>query len=280
VRTTLRSALIEAGIEATIKEIEGDFASPTLLIGGVDVTGAASCDLPSCRLDLPTREQILTALRRDEPLEGSMTGGVSTELDAVRQAIATNPTFDGGDRDLVLAAYNALADGQRLSIASLARNLERTTTEVQATIDLCEVRFDDEAIVGFGGLSVLPTRHAFDVRGRRLYTWCAWDPFFIAPILGDDARVESSCPVTDQPVGLTVGPAGPRDVTPPTAVLSMLVPNERCTADLVTNFCGNVLLFTTAEAGRAWTEQHPGTFVIGIDDAFELGKMLVRQRAG
>jgi hypothetical protein len=44
-----------------VQELEGAFASPTLLVDGVDVTGRPAVSEPSCRLDLPTREQILAA---------------------------------------------------------------------------------------------------------------------------------------------------------------------------------------------------------------------------
>jgi Ni,Fe-hydrogenase III small subunit len=62
VRATVNAALITAGIEATIEEIEGIVASPTLLIDGVEVIGATFHDAPSCRLDLPTEEDVLVAL--------------------------------------------------------------------------------------------------------------------------------------------------------------------------------------------------------------------------
>jgi len=62
VRATVDAALITAGIEATIEEIEGVFASPTLRIDGVAVNGGPFHDAPSCRLDLPTEEDVLVAL--------------------------------------------------------------------------------------------------------------------------------------------------------------------------------------------------------------------------
>jgi hypothetical protein len=52
----------ETGLSAAVEEVEGPFASPTLLIDGIDVTGRAVGPGPSCRLDLPEAEQILAAL--------------------------------------------------------------------------------------------------------------------------------------------------------------------------------------------------------------------------
>jgi hypothetical protein len=63
VRTTVRNALATTNIEAIIEEVEGPYASPTLLVNGHDVTGASSHDATSCRLNLPTEAQVLTALK-------------------------------------------------------------------------------------------------------------------------------------------------------------------------------------------------------------------------
>ena len=62
VRATLRSSLAKASAPVVVEEIEGSYPSPTLLIDGIDVTGRSLEPDASCRLDLPTEEQILTAL--------------------------------------------------------------------------------------------------------------------------------------------------------------------------------------------------------------------------
>jgi hypothetical protein len=68
VRRLLRSCLAELGIEATLVEREGTHPSPTLLIGGRDVMGGApSVEGSACRLDIPTRDDILRALQRSAP---------------------------------------------------------------------------------------------------------------------------------------------------------------------------------------------------------------------
>ncbi len=67
VRATAEACLREAGIAAAVRERPGPFASPTLLVDGTDVvTGAAAQTPASCRLDLPTRSQILSALEQSK----------------------------------------------------------------------------------------------------------------------------------------------------------------------------------------------------------------------
>jgi len=47
-----------------VEQLEGPYPSPALLIDGADVTGKPLVQQPSCRLDLPTEEQIMAALAR------------------------------------------------------------------------------------------------------------------------------------------------------------------------------------------------------------------------
>lgn len=69
VRATLHECLRHTGIDAPVRERQGSFPSPTLVINGIDVArGTAPGSGVSCRLDLPTHDQIHAALthsRRD-----------------------------------------------------------------------------------------------------------------------------------------------------------------------------------------------------------------------
>jgi hypothetical protein len=62
VRELLRTCLNRHGINVEVVEQVGDFPSPTVLVDGIDVTGAPVGTGARCRLDLPTEEQLLAAL--------------------------------------------------------------------------------------------------------------------------------------------------------------------------------------------------------------------------
>jgi hypothetical protein len=64
VRALLDRSLARAKVQADLSELEGDYPSPTLLIEGADVTGRNPEMTASCRIDLPTEEQIVAALKR------------------------------------------------------------------------------------------------------------------------------------------------------------------------------------------------------------------------
>lgn len=59
----LESCLAEADVSDPVEVLVGDYPSPTLLIGGIDVaTGQPVSGQPRCRMDLPSRSQIRAAL--------------------------------------------------------------------------------------------------------------------------------------------------------------------------------------------------------------------------
>ena len=62
VRKNLRECLDQYGVDALIEELEGPYPSPTLLVGGRDITEHPHGVGPACRLDLPSRDQISRAI--------------------------------------------------------------------------------------------------------------------------------------------------------------------------------------------------------------------------
>ena len=62
-RQLLRDCLGELGLGASITETEGDHPSPTILVDGRDVMGPPASTTAACRLDVPTRDRVLAALR-------------------------------------------------------------------------------------------------------------------------------------------------------------------------------------------------------------------------
>ena len=62
VRQDLRECLDQYGVDTLIEEVEGPYPSPTLLVGGRDVTERLPGVGPACRLDLPSRDATSRAI--------------------------------------------------------------------------------------------------------------------------------------------------------------------------------------------------------------------------
>lgn len=64
-RQLLRSCLVDLGLtNIPVDDREGYYPSPSIIVNGNDVIGAPPNAAASCRLDLPTRERVMSALQQ------------------------------------------------------------------------------------------------------------------------------------------------------------------------------------------------------------------------
>lgn len=69
-----------------------------------------------------------------------------------------------------------------------------------------------------------------------------------------------------------------RSISPPGAVLSFLRREHAFDADTIISFCHFVHFFRDRGAARDWTAQHQDTFVLSIEEGFEIGRATNRAR--
>ena len=207
--------------------------------------------------------------------------------DLVSDLLARLPTMTGEEQRLGLEIYHQLAYGEPVRSAGLAEALGVPTSTVDELLNhpnlKCLTYTDPQGeIIGFGGLAVREMPHRLKVDSRTLYTWCAWDSLFIPGILGLEAEVESPAPGSTARVRLNVAPDRVKGVQPRSAVMSFLLPSAQTfQADALkamASFCHYIFFFPDRETAGAWTGRHPGTTVISVPDAFELGRQMVAAR--
>jgi alkylmercury lyase len=198
-------------------------------------------------------------------------------LEALAESLAG--TFPGcDDAPLARALLRELADGEPVTPRTLAAVADRDQREVsEALMRWPNVRRDEHGRVeAFGGLSLRPTKHRFEVAGRQLYTWCAWDTLFLPALLDEPAQMNSTCPATGAAVRLTVVPDRVLASHPQDVRVSFPPAGQASTADIVESFCCHVHFLAGEDAATEWVRRHAGTFVLDLDDAFELGRLSAR----
>lgn len=174
-----------------------------------------------------------------------------------------------------LQLYRLLAEGRPVSHDRLARALDLPIQRVETTLRQWPGVYEDDAgsIVGYWGLALSETDHRFEVGGQRLYTWCAWDSLWIPELLQTTARVESTCPATGSKIRLTVTPQGIEQLDQAQAVMSFVAPDSsKVRENPILHFCHYVYFFSSLEIGERWLTEHPGTFLLSMEEAFELGR--------
>ena len=203
------------------------------------------------------------------------------------ELLARLPTMTGEEQRLGLEIYRQLTEGEPVLKSDLAEALEAPTDTVDELLghaNLKSLTYTDKQgrIIGFGGLAVRDMPHRFQVDGRTLFTWCAWDSLFIPSIIQLEAEVDSPVPEGRARVRLRVAPDRVKDVQPRTAVMSFLLPSAQTfQADALkamASFCHYIFFFPDRETAAAWTRSHPDTTVISVPDAFELGRRMVSAR--
>ncbi len=195
----------------------------------------------------------------------------------VDRIVAVRPTETHDERMFGLTLYRLLAKGSPITAADLAEALSLTPDEADRMIDLFAdflQRNEDGEVVGFGGLSVVPTKHAFNIPGVNLYTWCAWDTLFIPEIIGKTAEVVSTSPVTGRTITLTISPDGITSADPEGTALSLVVPDlDDLRQDVRASFCGRVHFFGAIDEAREWARARPGAYVATLEQADRLGRL-------
>lgn len=197
-----------------------------------------------------------------------------TPLDLDVLAAELAETFPGrSDAPLARVLLGALVDGQPVTAARLAEAAGRRHSDVQSAVDgWRNVEYDAHgAVVAFSGLSLIPTSHRFDVGGRELFTWCAWDTLFLPALLDRSAQVRSSCLFTDAPVELSIDPGGVRHADP--SGLRVTFPDRAHTsaADIRGSFCCHVHFVAGNEAAERWSAENPAGYLLDLPDAYALG---------
>jgi len=189
-------------------------------------------------------------------------------------------TFPGSDgAPLALALLDELAKGDPVSASRLAAAVEHDEADLTAALHRWpNVHYDQLGrVVAFAGLSVTPTEHRFEVAGRQLYTWCAWDTLFLPSLLGQEARVASACPVTGTHVRLTIGPDGVQTAEPASLQMSFPAPASTDISDIIASFCCHVHFLAGQNAADRWLADNQDGLTLSLADAVELGRLATQQ---
>jgi alkylmercury lyase len=201
------------------------------------------------------------------------------QLDEVADAIARAfPRLSPAEQRISIATYRCLAQGRPAGIAAIASEAQVDASQVEAAIRRWQGRIyldDSGAVIGYSGLTLSKTRHRLRLNGcdHPLYTWCAWDTLFIPMLLGSEAKVESECPVSGQPISLRVTRRGVDAASHPAPVVSFVTPQQgKIEQDVIRNFCHFVHFFASAANGERWAAGHPETFLLSLAQAWELGR--------
>jgi len=199
----------------------------------------------------------------------------ASSVDAIDAALAAaTPALDEGARRLTAAVVRLLAAGEPVSVPAAAAGAGMPASRAgQLLRSWPGVFWDDRGqVTGFWGLALAPMPHRIRRAGTGLHAWCAWDPLFLAQVIGD-LQVATADPVSGEAINYHLADNGAiTAASHPHTVLSFLSPGRPWDDEVMTTFCHYVWHFTGPATAQRWIAAHPGTFVLSLDDATELAR--------
>ena len=184
------------------------------------------------------------------------------------------PRLNDVEERISLGLYRLLAKGEPVPADLVAEVADMSVDAVKSTLGSWYGVQRDSAgrVTGYWGLTIAPTRHRLRVDNRTLFTWCAWDTLFLPQLLDATAVVQSQCPVSGDPVSLEISPAGYRWQSDAPLLVSFVLPEQAAVeADVVSSFCCHVHFVHGPAAGERWMARNPGTFLLTLEEAWQLG---------
>jgi alkylmercury lyase len=205
-----------------------------------------------------------------------------TLADALRAWASCDLCGSGTERVAQLRIHvktvRALAAGRPLSPATYAAAVGLALEQVPAVFArfrAAGLEFDDEGNLVGAALTLRATPHRFHLADLQLFAWCSLDTLFLPGLLEAPAQIESSCPVTGEPIRLRVTPDRVESYLPTTTVLSIVLPGISCSTDRagpLSCVCSQMLFFAHRTAAQTWMRDRPGLAVLSVEDAFELAR--------
>ena len=185
------------------------------------------------------------------------------------------PEINNEQQQLSLSLYRSLALGKPVAIEQLQKLTGLAAEFINQNLQSWPgVFFDDnKSVIGFWGITTRETPHRLNVNGQISYAWCAWDSLFIPALLAETVQVSSLCPVTKRKIELEISPDRAKVIGDKPLYVSFLILDEAgMKEDIVAKFCHFVYFFDSKSVAEQWLSEHPGTFLLSLDDAFSIGK--------
>ncbi|MCI0709555.1 MAG: hypothetical protein L0154_05265, partial [Chloroflexi bacterium] len=174
-----------------------------------------------------------------------------------------------------------LSEGEPVSAERYAAEVNLPVGQIQEGFKQARMsgaEFDEDGNLIGNALTLKPTRHHFNVDDKQLYAWCSLDTLFLPGLIGKTAQIESTDPITGETISLTISSEGVSNLTPATAVSSIVVPGmtspcESCVPNQTgpeSAVCSQMFFFTSHASAEQWLEDHPDVVVLTVHEAFEL----------
>jgi alkylmercury lyase len=196
-------------------------------------------------------------------------------VDKTRQDLAALPegAYEAELR-LQVIALQLLAKGAPVSPDALAEAWGLPLEHVQAIIEqasaLGTLQLDDAGNLVGTAISLVPSRHKFQVGEKTLYAWCAYDAVYTPGVIGESAVIESVDPLSNEPIRLKISSEGVLESEPEGVVATVVGMDADASGGVESPRCSLMQFFVSEENASTWSAGQPGVSVMTVDQLFDL----------
>ncbi len=186
-------------------------------------------------------------------------------------------------RVLELTLIRSLSEGKPVPPEQLSAAAElpiEVAREIFESLQNSGADFDSSGrLIGLV-LTQRPTPHIFQLNSLELFAWCALDTLFLPSLIGQTAKVTSTCPVTGEAIHLTVHPDVIQYAEPGGIVLSIVVPDYSAACQLGQAggaqgaVCSSMHFFSDRRAASTWLVAQPDLAILTLEKARELARQV------
>ncbi|MCJ8166030.1 organomercurial lyase [Pontibacter sp. E15-1] len=164
------------------------------------------------------------------------------------------------------AVYAHLMNGEPLPVDRFAELLHMDAAEAQEALASYGEVDAQGRVVGFLGLSLVPTQHKLIVQNRTLYTWCAADAILLPQFLSFSALIESKDPVNGELIKLSVNEDFLEWTDPVPLSVSWVEDADSC--HISDSFCQRSHFFANQETAAKWLSENPDAKISHVEDFY------------
>ncbi len=185
------------------------------------------------------------------------------------------------EQGLAIALYRLLALGDPVTYQRLSEITAMSIDEVDRLLNAWPGVCHDEKrkVTGFWGLALDEMPHKMLVDRHELCAWSAWDTLCLPVLIGKTAQINSHCAESGVDIRFTIDPENTALSDVGTKVISFVTPDEKGIRVYdINNFSHSVLFFASLDLGEQWIARHSGTFLMSIQNAFELARLFNKRK--
>lgn len=185
---------------------------------------------------------------------------------------------------LQVIAMQLLSKGEPVSPDRLAEAWDMPLEQVQAVFQqaaaLGTLQLDDSGHMVGTAISLVPSNHKFQMDGKTLYAWCAYDAIYAPGVIGKIAEIDSVDPLSNESIRIKVSPEGVMESEPEGIFATVVGIDADARGGAESPRCNQMQFFVSEENAKKWSVDYPNVSIMTVDQVFDLAREFQIEPAG